>query len=107
MSSERNSSASIAPRIRPDILTDAYLAALRSHGVVTAQLFGSISRYEERADSDIDLLVTFDHDASFAERFRLTEELSRISGRPVEIITNLHPAFVPYIVPTLVPIVLR
>jgi predicted nucleotidyltransferase len=80
------------------------LAALRRHGVVRASLFGSVSRGEERPDSDVDLLVTFDRTASFGERLVLEEELGRLCGRPVEVVTNLHPAFAPYITPTLVPL---
>jgi predicted nucleotidyltransferase len=104
MNNDQRAPASAASRVRPDILTDAFLAALRRRGMVTTQLFGSVTRYEERPDSDIDLLVTFAHHVSFAERFRLSEELSRISGRPVELITKRHPAFAPYIQLTLVPI---
>jgi predicted nucleotidyltransferase len=75
-------------------------------GVVRASLFGSVSRGEERPDSDLDLYVHFDHDASFAERLLLEESLSRLCGRRVELVTNLHPAFAPYILPTLRPIAL-
>jgi predicted nucleotidyltransferase len=46
-------------RIRPDIITDDFQATLRQQGVVKAALFGSILRGEERPDSDVDLLVTF------------------------------------------------
>jgi predicted nucleotidyltransferase len=37
--------------------------ALRSRGVVHAALFGSVSRRENRPDSDLDILVEFDPDA--------------------------------------------
>lgn len=51
--------SSTTPRIRPDIITDDFLTIMRAHGVIEAYLFGSVSRGEERPDSDIDLLVTF------------------------------------------------
>jgi predicted nucleotidyltransferase len=89
---------------RPDIVSHTFLAALRKHGVVAASLFGSIARGEERPDSDIDLLVSFDQDASYGDRLLLSEELERLCGRRADIATNLHPAFAPYILPTLVPL---
>ena len=46
-------------RPRPDLITDRFLEVLREYGVVEASLFGSVSRGEERPDSDLDLLVTY------------------------------------------------
>jgi predicted nucleotidyltransferase len=46
-------------RIRPDTITDNFLAPLRQHGMVKAALFGSILRGEARLDSDVDLYVAF------------------------------------------------
>lgn len=92
------------PHIRPDIITDEFLATLRAHRVLKASLFGSVSCGEERPNSDVDLLVTFEHDASFGERLLLAEALQRICGRPVDVLTNVHPAFAPYIMPTLIPL---
>ena len=59
--------------VRPDILTPQFLAKLRASGVVAAQLFGSVARREEGADSDIDLLVEFHRPVSYGERFVLSE----------------------------------
>lgn len=95
-------STSTKPRIRPDIITDEFLETMRAHGVNEAYLFGSVARGEERPDSDIDLLVTFAQPDTFGEQFLLAEALRRLSGRRVDVATNLHPAFAPYIVPTLV-----
>lgn len=93
-----------ANHTRPDIISDAFLAILRKHGVIKASLFGSIARGEERPDSDVDLLVSFRHDASYGDRLLLSEELARLCGRRVDIATDLHPAFAPYIMPTLMPL---
>jgi predicted nucleotidyltransferase len=93
-----------ASRVRPDILTDRFLAILRQHGVVRAALFGSFAREEERLDSDIDLLVTFEADRVLGQEFLLAEELRLLTRRPVDVLTDIHPAFLPYIAPTLVPI---
>jgi hypothetical protein len=36
-------------RIRPDIITDEFLATLRAYGVIEAHLFGSVSRGAARS----------------------------------------------------------
>ncbi len=92
--------------LRPDILTVPFLAALRQAGVVEASLFGSVARGDEHASSDVDLLVRFSHDVSWGDRYLLEVALGKLCGRRVELVTTLHPAFEPYIRPTLVPIAL-
>ncbi len=69
-----------------------------------ASLFGSVARGVERPDSDVDLLVRFDHEASWGDRFLLEDSLGKLCGRRVQLVTTLHPAFEPYIRPTLLPI---
>lgn len=91
-----------AARVRPDVITEQFLATLRQQGVAKAYLFGSVSREEERPDSAVDLLVTFGHDASFLEELRLADAFRRVSGRKIDLMTQLHPVFAPYITPTLV-----
>ncbi|CAN5798564.1 nucleotidyltransferase [soil metagenome] len=86
----------------PKVISQEFLATLRSHGVTSASLFGSVARGEDRPDSDIDLLVQFDVQVSLFRRIGLALELSRISGRNVDLMTKVHPAFEPYILPTLV-----
>ena len=75
-----------------------------SSGVTEAWLFGSISRGEERADSDIDLLVMFDREVFLFDRMDLADRLSELAGRRVDLLTKIHPFFEPYIRPTLVPV---
>jgi predicted nucleotidyltransferase len=91
-----------AARVRPDIITDQFLSPLRQHGVVKAYLFGSVARDEERPDSDIDLLVTFDHDAPFIEELSLADALLQVSGGEIDLTTQLHPVFSPCITSTVV-----
>jgi predicted nucleotidyltransferase len=88
----------------PEVISAEFLAILRRYGVVEAKLFGSVARGEERPDSDIDLLVTFGRRVSLFRQMDLAEGLSQLSGRKVDMMTNIDPAFAPYIVPTLVPI---
>ena len=89
---------------RPDLITEPFIRALASAGVTEAWLFGSVSRGEECPDSDIDLLVTFDRDVFIFDRMDLADQLSRLAGRKVDLLTRIHPFFEPYIRPTLVPI---
>ncbi len=92
-----------SPRI-PAIISPEFLQALRDHGVVKAELFGSFADGTDGLDSDIDLLVAFAEPVSLFYQLGLADELQRISGRPVDLLTDIHPAFAPYIVPTLIPL---
>ena len=93
-----------AGRVRPEIITDEFLATLREHGVDRAYLFGSVARGDERPDSDIDLLVSFRSGTEPGAQFLLAEALRQLTGRRVDVAIRLHPAFAPFIQPTLVPL---
>ena len=70
------------------------VAILREYGVLHASLFGSVVRGEQRADSDIDLLVDLPPGASLFDLSRLGLALEEVLGRPVDIVTSfadLHP----------------
>jgi predicted nucleotidyltransferase len=97
-------SAQAQTGIIPEIISPEFLAELRAHGVVEAHLFGSFAHGDAGPESDVDLFVRFDPPVSFFDQLRLAELLKQICGRPVEVITDLHPAFAPYILPTLVPL---
>jgi predicted nucleotidyltransferase len=88
----------------PAVISAEFLAILRRYGVIEANLFGSVARGEEGPDSDIDLLVKFGQQVSLFRQMDLAEELSQLSGRKIDLMTNIDPAFAPYIIPTLVPI---
>lgn len=57
------------------------------YGVKTLALFGSAARDELRPGSDIDVLVEFDGPATFARYFDLKDELERLFGRRVDVVT--------------------
>jgi predicted nucleotidyltransferase len=61
--------------------------ALRTHGVRSLVLFGSIARREARPDSDVDLIVEFDHPVGYFALFRLQDQLADWLGRPVDLAT--------------------
>jgi len=86
----------------PNIISAEFLATLREYGVIKAQLFGSTARGTDRPDSDVDLLVAFERPVTLFQQMDLANELSRQCGRTVDVMTNIDPAFAPYIMPTLV-----
>lgn len=70
------------------------VAILREHGVIHASLFGSFVRGEQRADSDIDLLVEMTEGSSLLDLSRLGLALEDALGRAVDLVTSfeaLHP----------------
>jgi predicted nucleotidyltransferase len=57
----------------------------REHGVTNVRLFGSTARGEDRADSDIDLLVDFDSSQGLFPLVQLKIELEGLLGREVDL----------------------
>lgn len=90
------------PQDLPEVISEEFLALLRAWGVVQAYLFGSVAAGNARPESDLDLLVTFDPPVSLFKQMDLAEDLSRLCGRNVDLMTDIDPAFAPYILPTLV-----
>ena len=60
---------------------------LSQFGVAAVAVFGSIARAEATANSDVDLLVTFDKPAGTFSVIRLERELACILGRRAEVVT--------------------
>lgn len=56
-------------------------------------VFGSFARNEDRPDSDIDILVTFEEPISLFALVRIHRELSELLNRKVDIVSEkyLHP----------------
>jgi len=96
-------SVSTQPTIQklPNIISAEFLTTLRAYGVINAQLFGSIARGTDRPDSDVDLLVAFDRPITLFQQMDVANELSRQCGRTVDVMTRIHPAFAPCIMPAL------
>ncbi|NBD96178.1 MAG: nucleotidyltransferase [Gammaproteobacteria bacterium] len=61
----------------------------REHGARQFRVFGSVARREKKPDSDIDLVVDLPrgYDMLF-QRVRLTQKLSELTGRRVELVPN-------------------
>jgi predicted nucleotidyltransferase len=75
--------------------SNALAKLCEEEGVRRLRIFGSVARGEERADSDIDLIVDFGRPAGFLTLVRLERLLSEVFGRPVDLVTE--PALDPYI----------
>lgn len=71
----------------------------RRFAVKRLSLFGSAARDQLREDSDIDILVAFDGPATFDGYFDLKDDLERILGKPVDLVTEkgLKPGARPYV----------
>jgi hypothetical protein len=67
--------------------TEAILTICDRYHVKTLRVFGSVARGELRAESDIDLLVTFSKPTSLLQMVGLERELSATIGRKVDLLT--------------------
>ena len=66
-----------------------HLPALRrEHGVESFAAFGSYVRGDQRPDSDIDLLVTFDDPPGLLASIELERTLSDLLGQSVDLVTE-------------------
>ena len=58
------------------------------YGVTDIALFGSIARDTASADSDVDILVSFDGPATSERYFGVMFYLEDLLGRPVDLVTE-------------------
>jgi predicted nucleotidyltransferase len=79
------------PQMRED-MREKILPLLLPWGVRRVALFGSVVRGEMRPDSDIDILVELkdsgDRPVIGLKWFGIEQELSRILGRPVDLVSD-------------------
>lgn len=57
------------------------------HGARNVRVFGSVARGEDRADSDVDVLVDMDDDRSLMDLAGFLVDLERLVGRRVDVAT--------------------
>ena len=58
------------------------------YGVKYAGIFGSVARGEERADSDIDMVVSIDREIGIYEFMTLQYELEEALGKKVDLVSK-------------------
>ena len=64
------------------------------YGARNLRVFGSVARGDDRAQSDVDLLVDMDPDRSLLDMVGLGQDLEELLDRRVDVLTgaSLHPA---------------
>ena len=62
------------------------IQTIRAHGGQNPRVFGSVAQGTDTDESDIDLLVDFEHVASLLDIARLERELREILGSPVDVV---------------------
>lgn len=67
---------------------DQVVAMARVHKANQVRVFGSVARNEDHAGSDIDLLVSFDADASLYDLVDLQEALSNLLRVRVDVVSE-------------------
>jgi predicted nucleotidyltransferase len=74
---------------RKDILRIA-----AQYGARNLRVFGSVARGDDRAHSDVDLIVDMDSDRSLLDIVGLGQDLEELLDRRVDVLTgaSLHPA---------------
>jgi predicted nucleotidyltransferase len=68
-----------------DRLHDAVPAFRERYRVKSLAVFGSVARGDNREDSDVDILVTFEGKPNFDNFMGLKLELEDMLGRPVDL----------------------
>ena len=58
------------------------------HGARNVRVFGSVARGDDRADSDVDLLVEMEDDRSLLDLVGLEQDLEDLLRRDVDVLTD-------------------
>lgn len=81
------------------LMTQKMADYFKTQPVVKAWVFGSFARGEERADSDVDILISLVPGARLGLKFfRMNLELEELLGRPVDLV--IEGDLMPYAVKT-------
>ncbi len=60
----------------------------RQHGAGNVRVFGSAARGEDRAESDIDMLVTLEAGRTLLDLVGLEQDLTKLLGRKVDVVVE-------------------
>ena len=67
---------------------EAIKAIAARHKATSIAVFGSVARGEDRPDSDVDFLVSFDKDSSLLDAASLMNELTDYLKSPVDVVSE-------------------
>ena len=71
------------------LMTEKIAEYFKTQPVLKAWLFGSFARGEERADSDVDILIILDHSTPVGLGFfGMYEDLKELLGRNVDLVVD-------------------
>lgn len=91
-SPETDSRIRRACRVRPSEALaqhgEQVLSIVRAHHGLTAEVFGSVARGDDRWDSDLDLLVTLDDEAGYFDLVRMQAELEDVLNVSVDVVSR-------------------
>jgi predicted nucleotidyltransferase len=71
-----------------DSKRDEILRLAAAHGARNVRVFGSLARGEQRAESDVDLLVDLEDDRSLMDLGGLLVDLEKLLGGRVDVATE-------------------
>ena len=82
------------PAMTIDRNREAILRIAAQHGARNVRVFGSVARGDDRANSDVDLLVEMGDDRSLLDLVGLEQDLGELLERHVDVLTDdsIHPA---------------
>ena len=74
-------------------LKDEILAIARKHNAERVYVFGSCARKEETPESDVDLLVDFNQNATLFDQVDIQDEMHSLLNCKVDVVSRrgLHP----------------
>lgn len=77
----------VRPSVQVDRNRDAIRAVVAEHHASAPRIFGSVARCEDRPDSDVDLLVDFDDEASLLDEIGLRLALVDLLHVEVDVVS--------------------
>jgi predicted nucleotidyltransferase len=69
-------------------MREPILACAKQHGAIRVRLFGSVSRGEARAGSDVDFLVQYEPERSLVDHISLIQELASLLKVDVDVVSE-------------------
>lgn len=92
VSAETRSRLDAALSVRPSVVLERHRAAVREavaqHHGRDAYVIGSVARGDDTPDSDVDLMITFDDGTDLVDVLDLTDELERLLGIKVDVVSG-------------------